>query len=68
MTIRFRRSLRLFPGFRLNIGKTGITSVSAGVRGAHVIVGKHGTVAGAVGVPGTGLSFRQRLGRLFNVS
>jgi hypothetical protein len=37
---RFRRSLRILPGIRLNIGKPGV-STSIGVRGAHVIIG-HG--------------------------
>jgi hypothetical protein len=52
---RFRRSIRLFPGVRLNIGKTGV-STSLGVRGAHITVG-HGKVRTTVGLPGTGLSY-----------
>lgn len=55
MGFRFRRSIRLFPGVRLNIGKRGV-SLSAGVRGAHVTVSEHGTRT-TVGVPGTGLSY-----------
>lgn len=59
MALRFRRRVTLFPGVRLNIGKTGV-SVSGGIRGASVTVGKHG-VHGNVGAPGTGLSYRTRL-------
>ena len=55
MGFRFRRSIRLLPGVRLNLGKRGV-SVSAGVRGAHVTVSEHGTRT-TVGVPGTGLSY-----------
>jgi hypothetical protein len=50
-----RRSIRIFPGLRLNIGKRGI-STTIGGRGAHVTVG-HGQVRETVGLPGTGLSY-----------
>ena len=59
MPLRFRRSLRLLPGVKLNLSKTG-TSVSLGGRGATVNISKRG-VYGSVGLPGTGLSFRERL-------
>jgi hypothetical protein len=61
MAFRFRRSIRLAPGLRLNVGKRGV-SVSAGVRGASISVGRRG-VYGNVGVPGTGLSLRERIDR-----
>ena len=57
MGFRFRRSIKLLPGVRINLGKQGV-SVSAGVRGAHVTVGAKGTRT-TVGVPGTGVSFSQ---------
>jgi Protein of unknown function (DUF4236) len=53
---RFRRSLKIAPGLRLNIGKRGISSLSVGGRGARLTFGKHG-VRQTVGLPGTGLSF-----------
>jgi hypothetical protein len=56
---RFRRSLRLAPGVRLNIGKRGVTSVSVGKRGATVNFGKRG-VTGTASLRGTGLSYRHR--------
>jgi len=52
---RFRRSVKLFPGLRLNFGKRGI-SASIGVRGAHVTYGPTGTRT-TVGLPGSGLSY-----------
>lgn len=59
MGLRFRRSLTIIPGVRLNFG-TGGASLSVGPRGASVNVGPRGTFAN-VGLPGTGLSYRQRL-------
>lgn len=55
MGFRFRRSISVLPGVRINIGKTG-ASVSAGVRGARVTFGRAGTRA-TVGIPGTGASY-----------
>ena len=55
MGIRFRRSIRIMSGVRLNVGKRGV-STSIGVRGAHVTIGKTG-VRRTVGIPGTGLSW-----------
>lgn len=55
MGFRFRRSIRILPGLRVNLGKRG-ASLSVGVRGAHVTVGPTGTRT-TVGLPGTGLSY-----------
>lgn len=60
MGFRFRKTLQLFPGVRVNVSKTG-TSVSIGQAGASVNVSKRG-VRTTVGVPGTGLSYSQNLG------
>jgi len=57
MTFRFRRSIKIMPGVRLNVGKRGV-SASVGVRGAHVTVGKDGTRS-TVGIPGTGASWTE---------
>lgn len=54
MGLRFRRSIKIVPGVRVNLGKKG-ASVSVGRRGANVTVGKTG-VRTTVGLPGTGLS------------
>lgn len=55
MGLRIRRSVKLMPGVRLNIGKRGM-SISAGKRGATVNLSKRG-VRTTVGIPGTGISY-----------
>lgn len=57
--LRFQKRLNLLPGVRLNISKSGV-STSLGPRGASINVGRRG-IYGNIGVPGTGLSYRQRL-------
>ncbi len=59
MSIRFRKSIKIIPGVRLNVGKRGV-SISAGPRGTSVSMGARG-VYGNVGLTGTGMSFRSRL-------
>ena len=61
MGFRFHRSIRLLPGIRLNLSKSGV-STSIGTRGAWLTFGKRGTRA-TVGVPGTGISYTQTLPR-----
>lgn len=56
---RFRKSVKLLPGVRLNISKTG-TSWTLGGRGASINVGRGKKYLNA-GLPGTGLSVRERL-------
>lgn len=51
---RFRKSIKIAPGIKINIGKKGISSLSVGPRGAHINVGKNGTNL-STGIPGTGL-------------
>jgi len=58
---RFHRVLNVIPGLvRLNVGKSGV-STSVGPRGADVNIGPHG-ISTNTGLPGTGLSYRQKLG------
>jgi len=59
MSLRFRKTITLAPGLRLNLGARG-ASLSAGPRGASVTFGRNG-LFGNVGLPGTGLSYRTRL-------
>ena len=59
MGLRFRRSVKLFPGVRLNFSRSGI-STTVGVRGAGLTFGPRGTYA-HVGVPGSGLSYRTKV-------
>jgi hypothetical protein len=60
MGFRFSRRIKIMPGVRINVGLRG-ASVSVGPRGASVTVGRGGAHAN-VGLPGTGLSYRTRLG------
>lgn len=55
-SFRFRRSIKLGPGVRLNVGKTGV-GISAGVRGARRTFHSSGRETASVGIPGTGLSY-----------
>jgi|GEM_PF-1863152 len=55
MGLRFRRSINLGGGFRLNLSKKGI-GMSAGVKGFRVSTGPRG-VTKTVSIPGTGLSY-----------
>jgi hypothetical protein len=59
MNLRFHRSLGIFPGLRLNLNKGGV-SLTGGVRGAHVTLGKNGLTT-SMGIPGTGLSMRDKI-------
>ncbi len=59
MALRFRKSVKLAPGIRMNFSGGGV-SWSLGPRGATIGIGKRGTYLNA-GIPGTGLSFRERL-------
>ena len=56
---RYRKSFKLFPGVRLNVSSRGI-STTIGARGASINVSRRGTYLNA-GIPGTGLSYRQRI-------
>ena len=58
---RFRRSIRLMPGIRINLGKRS-ASVSIGVQGAHVTLGGPQGTRTTVGLPGTGLSYTETTG------
>ncbi len=60
MGLRFRKSIKLLPGVRMSVGSGGI-GWSLGPRGASISVSKRGVYSN-VGIPGTGLSFRQKIG------
>lgn len=59
MGFRFRKTISIMPGVRVNLSKSG-SSVSVGRRGATVNVGRRGTFFTA-GIPGSGLSWRERV-------
>ena len=56
MGLRFRKSVSLFPGVRLNFSKSGM-SVSSGVPGFRKTINTKGQVTTTVGIPGTGLYY-----------
>jgi hypothetical protein len=59
--LRFRKAISILPGLlRINLSKSG-ASASVGPRGADVNIGSHGVTTNA-GIPGTGLSYRQKVG------
>jgi hypothetical protein len=59
MPTRFRRSIKIAPGVKLNVGKKS-SSISIGKRGASMNFGSRGTHAN-LGIPGTGLSYRSKI-------
>lgn len=56
MGLRFRKSISIIPGVKLNFGKTGM-SVSTGVPGFRKTFHTSGKVTTTVGIPGTGLYY-----------
>jgi hypothetical protein len=58
--VRLFRRVRIAPGISLNLSGSG-PSVSFGVRGAHLTVGRSG-VRQTVGIPGTGMFYTSRQG------
>ena len=61
MGMRYRKSIGLGKGVRLNVGK-GSLGISAGVKGAHVSVNSRRGVTTSVGAPGTGVSYSKTRG------
>lgn len=59
MGFRFRKSIKLLPGVKLNLTKKGISSVSLGKKGSTVNINKNGAKI-TLGIPGTGLSYETK--------
>jgi len=59
MGFRFSRRIRVAPGIRLNLSKSGV-STSVGGRGAWLTFGRRPRAT--ISLPGTGLSYSQTLG------
>lgn len=60
MGFRFQKRIQVLPGVRINLSRSG-ASASVGPRGADVNISPHGVTTNA-GIPGTGLSYRQKVG------
>jgi Protein of unknown function (DUF4236)/Bacterial SH3 domain len=59
--VRWQKRITIIPGLlRINLSKSGV-SASAGPEGADVNIGRKGITTSA-GIPGTGLSYRQKMG------
>ena len=59
MAFRFRKSIKLFPGVKLNLSKKGISSLSIGKRGARINISKKG-IQTTLGIPGTGIFYKTK--------
>jgi Protein of unknown function (DUF4236) len=59
-SFRFYRRVHVFPGLTVNLSKSG-PSLSVGVGGAHVTVGRRG-IRKTVGIPGTGIYYTSSTG------
>ncbi len=59
MPFRFQKRFKLMRGLTLNLSKGG-ASVTVGQKGAGINIGKGG-ITGNAGIPGTGLSYREKL-------
>ena len=60
MGMRFRKSVKICKGVKVNFSKSG-ASLSLGGRGHSMNFGGRGTRA-TVGIPGTGLSYSTKVG------
>ena len=56
MGLRFRKSVKIAPGVRLNIGKKSV-GVSAGVKGYRKSINSSGRVTTSIGTPAAGVSY-----------
>lgn len=56
MGLRFRKSIKIAPGVKVNLNKKSV-GLTVGKRGAHYTVNSKGKKTASVGIPGTGLSY-----------
>lgn len=65
MGFRYRKSINLGGGFRVNISKSGI-GYSWGVKGARITKTARGTTRHTLSIPGTGISYVNETGKSRN--
>lgn len=58
MSFQFRKSKKIAPGTRLNVGKKS-AGISTGVKGARVSVNSKGRATFSANIPGTGIRYRK---------
>ena len=56
MGFRFRKSIKIAPGVRVNLNKKS-ASISVGTKGARITKSTSGRTTTTVGIPGTGISY-----------
>ena len=61
MGLRFRRTVKIAPGIRLNFNKNSV-GVSIGPRGAKYTINSSGRRTASVGIPGTGIYYTESVG------
>lgn len=61
MGFRFQKRIGVLPGVKVNLSKSRV-STTVGGKGLGVNVGPDGKPIVTVGIPGTGMSYRQQLG------
>lgn len=62
MGLRFRKSIKIAPGVKINLNKKS-TSVTFGGKGVHYTASSTGKKTASVGIPGTGISHTQTTGQ-----
>ena len=60
MGFRYRKSVKIAPGVRMNFSKSG-ASVSVGGKGGHVTVNSKGETRVGASIPGTGVSYTEKV-------
>jgi Protein of unknown function (DUF4236) len=61
MGFRFQKRFSVLPGVKVNLSKSRV-STTIGGKGAGINIGPDGKPMVTVGIPGTGMSYRQPLG------
>lgn len=56
MGLRFRKSIKIAPGIKINLNKDSV-STTVGTKGAHYTVNSKGKRTASVGIPGSGVSY-----------
>lgn len=64
MSLKFRKSIQIFPGVKLNLSKSGL-SLSLGPRGLKYTISTSGKSTATIGIPGSGLSYSKTLSKAF---
>lgn len=65
MGLRYRKSINLGGGFRVNVSKSGV-GYSWGVKGARITKTARGTTRSTLSIPGTGISYVEEISKKKN--